>query len=99
MWRWVTRGLVLTFVALLAPCLFAQQPFIGAVDAPDPEQPQSGLVLVKGWVYDPHQVTKIELWVDDQYQHDAVMFLPRIDVIEAYPDWREPLASGGKSVN
>ena len=86
MWRWVTRGLVLTLLALLAPVLFAQT-FIGAVDSPDPEQPQSGLILGKGWVLDPNQVTKIELWVDDQYQHDAVMFLPRIDIIEAFPDW------------
>ena len=87
MWRWVTRGLVLSCVALLAPVLFAQQPFIGALDAPSVDETHSGLILVKGWVYDPHQVTKIELWVDDQYQHDVVMFLPRIDVIEAFPDW------------
>ena len=86
MWRWVTRGLVLSFMALLAPLLFAQT-FVGDVDSPDPNQPQSGMVLVKGWVLDPHQLTKIELYVDDQYQHNAVLFLPRIDIIEAFPDW------------
>jgi hypothetical protein len=86
MWRWVTRGLVLSFMALLAPLLFAQT-FIGDVDSPDPNRPQSGMVLVTGWVLDPHQVTKIELYVDDQYQHNAVLFLPRIDIIEAFPDW------------
>lgn len=86
MWRWVTRCLVLTFLALLAPALFAQQ-FAGAVESPDPTRTQSGMVLVKGWVLDPNQLTKIELWVDDQYQHDAVLFLPRIDVVEANPDW------------
>ncbi|HEX8252266.1 MAG TPA: hypothetical protein VF846_03880 [Thermoanaerobaculia bacterium] len=89
MWRWVTRGLVLSCVALLlAPVLFAQTfTFTGDVDAPDPARTQSGIVLIKGWVLDPHQVTKIELYVDDQYQHDAVMFLPRVDIVEAFPDW------------
>ncbi|MDQ3280555.1 MAG: Ig-like domain-containing protein [Acidobacteriota bacterium] len=88
MWRWVTRGLVLTFVALLAPLLFAQtQTFIGDVDAPDPSRPQSGLIIVKGWAIDQQQISRIELWVDNQYQHNAVLYLPRIDVVEAYPDW------------
>lgn len=88
MWRWVTRGLVLSFVALLSPLLFAQTfDFIGEVDAPDVSKTQSGVILVRGWAYDPHQLTRISLYVDDQFQHDAVMFLPRIDVIEAFPDW------------
>jgi hypothetical protein len=73
-------------VALLAPVVFAQQ-FLGDVDAPDPSRTHSGMVLVKGWVLDPHQVSKIELWVDDQFQHNAIINLPRIDVIEAFPDW------------
>ena len=55
MWRWVTRGLVLTFVALLAPLLFAQRRSVrrrcrlsgsGARSTP-------GVVLVKGWALDP----------------------------------------------
>lgn len=87
MWRWVTRGLVLTFVALLAPALFAQQTFIGDVDAPDPTRTQSGLIMVRGWALDPGLISKIELWVDDQYQHNAILSLPRIDIVEAYPDW------------
>jgi Bacterial Ig domain len=88
MWRWVTRGLVLSCVALLAPILFAQPfQFIGDVEAPDPARIHSGVVLVKGWALDPSQISKIELWVDDQFIHKAVMFLPRIDVEQAYPDW------------
>lgn len=89
MWRWVTRGLVLTFVALLlAPALFAQTvDFIGDVDAPDPEREHSGVILVKGWALDYNLINKIELWVDDVKQHETVMFLPRIDVERAYPDW------------
>jgi Bacterial Ig domain len=89
MWRWVTRGLVLSFVALLAPMLFAQPTFqfVGDVDAPDPARIHSGVVLVKGWALDPAQISRIELWVDDQFLHKTVMFLPRIDVEQAYPDW------------
>ncbi|HEX8616472.1 MAG TPA: Ig-like domain-containing protein [Thermoanaerobaculia bacterium] len=88
MWRWVTRGLVLTFVALLAPLLFAQtQTFIGDVDAPDPARTHSGMIIVKGWALDQNLLTRIELWVDDQYQHNAILYLPRIDIVEALPDW------------
>jgi N-acetylmuramoyl-L-alanine amidase len=88
MWRWVTRGLVLSLVTLFASALLAQTfDFTGAVDSPDPERPQSGLVLVQGWVLSPIIVNRIELWVDDTKQHNAIMFLPRIDIERAYPDW------------
>ena len=88
MWRWVTRGLVLSSVALLAPFLFAQTfAFVGDVEAPDPARVHSGMILVKGWALDPNQISRIELWVDDQFVHNMVMFLPRIDVEQAYPDW------------
>lgn len=87
MWRWVTRCLILTVGALLAPALYAQLTFTGDVDAPDPGRTHSGVVLVKGWALDPHAISKIELWIDDQFQHDALMFQPRIDIVEAYPDW------------
>jgi hypothetical protein len=87
MWRWVTRGLVVSFVALLAPALFAQTTFVGDVDSPDPSKPQSGVVYVRGWALDPHTISKIELWVDDQYQHNMIMSLPRVDIVNAFPDW------------
>jgi hypothetical protein len=88
MWRWVTRGLVLTLLStLLVPALLAQSQFIGALDFPDPAITQGGVVLVKGWAYDPAQISKIELYIDDQFQQMAVTGLPRIDIIEAYPNW------------
>lgn len=88
MWRWVTRGLVLTVVsALLGPALFAQTGFVGALDFPDSAAVQSGVVLVRGWAFDPAQITKIELFVDDQFQYRAVTGLPRIDIVEAYPNY------------
>ena len=47
MWRWVTRGLILTFfLALFAPGLLAQTAvFTGDLEKPDPAQVQSGMVL------------------------------------------------------
>ena len=88
MWRWVTRGLVLTLLALLTPALLAQNfGFIGDLERPDPNAPQSGIVPVKGWAYDPQQISKIELWVDDQFQHELVLRMPRLDIVEAYPNW------------
>jgi N-acetylmuramoyl-L-alanine amidase len=88
MWRWVTRGLVLSLVALCASTVLAQTyDFVGALDSPDPERPQSGVVLVQGWALSPVTVSRIELWVDDTFQHKAIMFLPRIDVERIYPDW------------
>ena len=90
MWRWVTRGLVLTLLtALFVPALFAQSPtgFFGVLDFPDSNATQSGVVLVKGFAYDPQQISRIELWVDDQFQHTVVMGLPYIDIIEAYPQY------------
>lgn len=93
MWRWVTRGLVLAFVAaLLAPALIAQTPcgagsFCGALDFPDPAVTQSGVVLVRGFALDPAQISKIELYVDDQFQYRALTGLPRIDIVEAYPNY------------
>lgn len=89
MWRWVTRGLVLTFsVALSIPALFAQSTdFIGALDLPDPNVTQTGVILVKGFALDAQGISKIELYVDDQFQHRVNSGLPRIDVVEAYPNW------------
>jgi len=87
MWRWVTRGLFLLVVASLsAPAVFAQQ-FIGSLDLPDSGQTQYGMVLVRGFVLDAQQVTKIELYVDDVFQHNVNFGIPRIDVVEAYPNY------------
>ncbi|HET7436634.1 MAG TPA: hypothetical protein VFN10_18135 [Thermoanaerobaculia bacterium] len=87
MWRWVTRCLVLSAIAaLLTPALFAQQ-FYAQLDSPDPAVTQNGMILVKGWALDPGLVTKVELYVDDQFQHTAVLNLPRIDIVEAFPTY------------
>ena len=87
MWRWVTRGLFLLILAsVLAPAAFAQD-FVGVLDSPDPAQTQYGMVLVRGFVLDQQQVQKIELYVDDAFQHNVNFGIPRIDVVEAYPNW------------
>ena len=84
MWRWVTRGLVLTLLStLVAPALLAQLPFIGSLDRPDPNIPHSGVVPVSGWAFDPTgTISRIELYVDDQFQYRATTGLPRIDIVE-----------------
>ena len=87
MWRWVTRGLVLTILTTCFPTALFAQDLVAALDFPDPTIPNSGMVLVKGWVLDPISVAKIELYVDDQFLHNANSGLPRIDVIEAYPNY------------
>jgi N-acetylmuramoyl-L-alanine amidase len=89
MWRRVTRGLVVNVLALfLASALAAQTADItGSVDAPDPGKPQSGMVLVKGWILDPAQISKVELYVDDQFQHNLNTGLPRIDVEQSHPNY------------
>jgi Bacterial Ig domain len=86
MWRWVNRCVVLTVLAMLLTSSASAQDF-AALDFPNPAVVQSGVVLVKGWVLDPRTVSKIDLYVDDQFQQSAVKNLPRIDVIEAYPNY------------
>jgi N-acetylmuramoyl-L-alanine amidase len=71
---------------LLAPAVFAQD-FVGSVDSPDPSQTQSGVVFVKGWALAPQQISKIELYVDDQFQYLANTGQPRIDIVEAFPNY------------
>jgi N-acetylmuramoyl-L-alanine amidase len=92
MWRWVkTRGLVLTAVlSLFAPVLFAQTTdLIASLDQPDAGVVQSGEILIKGWALDPvgTSISKIELVVDDQVQYQTIRNLPRIDIIEAFPNY------------
>jgi len=92
MWRWVTtRGLILIAVlSLHAPVLSAQTTdLIASLDSPDPGVTQSGEILIKGWALDPvgTSISKIELYVDDQFQYATNRNLPRIDVIEAYPNY------------
>ena len=87
MWRWVTRCLILAIVALAAPAVLAQQEFVGALDFPDPGTTQSGVIFFKGWALAPQSVVDIQVYVDDQFVANANRGLPRIDVVEAYPNW------------
>ena len=85
MWRWVTRGLILAILAS-APALFAQD-FIGSLDTPDAAVTQSGVIFFKGFALDPGQISKISIFVDGQFVTNANTGLPRIDVVEAYPNY------------
>ena len=96
MWRRVTRGLALAILATCIPTALHAQDLIAALDFPDPTVPNSGMVLVKGWVLDPISVAKIELYVDNAFFHQVNKGLPRIDVLEAYPNYPgiQHIASG-----
>ena len=89
MWRRVTRGLVLAILVLfVAPVLSAQVVEThGALEYPDSTVTQSGVILVKGWFLDPAAISRIAVYVDDQFVANANTALPRIDVIDAYPNW------------
>ena len=89
MWRWVTRGVVLgCLLAFLSPALLAQgQGFVGIVEFPQEGETVSGMVVVKGFVLDSADVSRIDLYVDDQFQHSANINQPRMDLIEIFPDY------------
>jgi hypothetical protein len=95
MWRWVSRGLVLTAVlSLFAPAVLAQSTapppdFVASLDLPDPAFVQTGEILVKGWALDPvgTNIARIDLYVDDQFQYKVNQNLPRIDIVEAFPNY------------
>lgn len=89
MWRRVTRGLVLAIlVSLVVPALLAQTTeTFGQLNFPDPTTPQSGVILVKGWFLDPEAISRIAVYVDDQFVANANTALPRIDIVEAYPNY------------
>jgi hypothetical protein len=42
---------------------------------------------VQGYALSEQQISRVDLYVDDQFQHSANINIPRIDVIEIYPDW------------
>jgi N-acetylmuramoyl-L-alanine amidase len=88
MWRRVTRGLVLSgIVALLIPVSAVAQLTIGAVEKPAADEKVFGMVQVQGWTLSQADVSKVDIYVDGVFVHSANLGIPRIDVIEAYPDW------------
>jgi hypothetical protein len=45
------------------------------------------MILVKGWILDPNSISKVELYVDDQFRHNLQTGLPRIDVELGHPNY------------
>ena len=82
MWRRVTRGLVLAVLASLAvPVLLAQTTETrGALDFPDPTVTQTGVILVKGWFLSPEAISKVAVYVDDQFIANSNTNLPRFNM-------------------
>lgn len=89
MWRRVTRGLVLAFLAsLVVPVLLAQTTEThGSLEFPDPSVTQSGVILVKGWFLNPSAISRIAAYVDDQFIANANTSLPRIDIVNEFPNY------------
>jgi hypothetical protein len=87
MWRRVARGLICVVVAISFLISADAQDFVGFIERPQAEATVNGMVLVQGWALTLSPVSKIELYVDDQFQHELLINIPRIDVVEAYPDW------------
>lgn len=87
MCRWVARGIVSSFLlVLMAPALVAQA-FVGRIELPLENDLVYGMVLVRGFALDNQQVSRIDLYVDDQFQHSANINIPRIDISQSYPDY------------
>lgn len=86
MWRRVARGLIFYGLVAIAPVAYAQN-FVGFVETPREGDIVSGMVTVRGWALDQQQIARVDLYVDNQFQHSANINMPRIDVVEAYPDW------------
>ncbi|MBV8546472.1 MAG: hypothetical protein JO093_04350 [Acidobacteria bacterium] len=89
MWRRVTRGLVLVVLtSLVVPVLLAQTAETrGSLDFPDPNVTQTGVILVKGWFLSPEAISRVAVYVDDQFIANSNTNLPRIDIVEAYPNY------------
>jgi len=88
MWRWVTRGLVVGCLFLLFPAAVFAQQFVAVLETPQEGETVSGMVLVRGFALDQADISRVDLLVDDQFQHSANINIPRIDVIQAYPDYK-----------
>ncbi len=87
-WRMVTRGLVLGLVVLgMAVPAVAQSDFFAFLEKPLAGETVSGVVIVQGWAVDPVGIARVDLIVDGQFYHSANLNVPRIDVIEANPNW------------
>ncbi|MGH9424586.1 MAG: Ig-like domain-containing protein, partial [Thermoanaerobaculia bacterium] len=89
MWRRVTRGLVLGFLAsLVVPVLLAQTVEThGSLEFPDSTVTQSGVILVKGWFLDPEIISRVAVYVDDQFIANSNTNLPRIDIVGDFPNY------------
>jgi len=87
MWRWVTRGgLVLGCLFLfLAPVQAAE--FVGFIERPLDGQTVYGMVSVEGWALANSDISSVDLYVDDQFQHSTDATIARADIVQANPGW------------
>jgi len=85
MWRWVARGVVVFFLLSGSPSLEAQG--IGDIESPLGGTTVSGAVQVAGFAIAKEQISRLDLYIDGQLQYPINLTVPRIDIIEANPDY------------
>lgn len=82
------RGVALCVVlAALLGCSQAvdDQPAVGFVDSPLPEQWDSEQVRIEGWVFDPDTVVSVEAILNGEHVFSTRPDLKRTDVLQAHP--------------
>lgn len=68
--------------------------FIANLDNPTTGQKVSGILPIYGWALDPKGITKIELFIDDQFIGNIPYGGLRTDVKSVYPNYPDPEHSG-----
>jgi hypothetical protein len=60
---------------------------IGAIDYPVDGQRVSGITTIDGWALDGRGISKVELFVDDQFIGNIAYGSTLMDIKEIYPDY------------
>jgi hypothetical protein len=68
--------------------------FIANLDNPTNGQKVSGILPIYGWALDPKGITKIDLYIDDQFVGNIPYGGLRTDVKSAYPNYSDAENSG-----
>jgi hypothetical protein len=83
----VARGIALSLLLVVMVPALSAQPFLGQIELPLENELAYGMVLVRGFALDNQPVSRIDLYVDDVFQHSANLNIPRIDISQSYPDY------------
>lgn len=79
-------GLVLLLAFSIGPVLAASEDIIMTVEEPLNDDTYSGVANIRGWAISPFGMSRIELYVDDEFKTNIPLGGRRSLVEEAYPD-------------